>query len=197
MNLSQLPLDTRSLHIRPFVSGDSGDVFALSNEATLRAWLPNQVYKDESHARAVLKFLMDHYSTSTANPRYGPYVLAIEHRADRALIGHIGLSPIDDDVEIGFAIARQGLATEAIIAVSRWALATFALDRILGITSVANVAAKRTLERTQFAYQGDYVMTFQGVRQSVSRYVLSACSGKLASSMQAILDSDTEVRSHD
>lgn len=197
MNLSQLPLDTRSLHIRPFVSGDAGDVFALSHEATLRAWLPNQVYKDESHARAVLKFLMDHYSTSTANPRYGPYVLAIEHRADRALIGHIGLSPIDDDVEIGFAIARQGLATEAIIAVSRWALATFALDRILGITSVANVAAKRTLERTQFAYQGDYVMTFQGVRQSVSRYVLSACSGKLASSMQAILDSDTEVRSHD
>ena len=154
-------------------------------------------FKDESHARTVLKLLIDQYSTSTASPRYGPYVLAIEHRADRALIGHIGLSPIDDDVEIGFAIAqhyqRQGLAMEAIIAVSHWALATFALDRILGITSAANVAAKRTLESSQFAYQGDCDMTFQGARQSVSRYVLFACSGRLASSVQTIPGSDTEV----
>jgi len=111
------------------------------------------------------------------NPRQGPYVLAIEHRIDGALIGHVGFSPLDDEVEIGFSIGRnyqrQGLATEAILAASRWALQAFELDRIIAVASAMNIASKRTLERAGFAYKGDEVRNFQGTEQDVSVYAFS------------------------
>jgi ribosomal-protein-alanine N-acetyltransferase len=129
--------------------------------------------------RSVLESLIGQYS-SPANPRQGAYVLAIEHKADRTVIGHVGLSPIDDDVEIGFAIAQRyqgrGFAAEAIVAASWWAFESFALDRILGITSAANIASKRALLRAEFVHQGDKVMRFQGTEQSVSVYALPAHS---------------------
>ena len=176
MSLLQLPLDTGSLLIRQFVQGDAEGLLRLSNEPMFRAWLPSQVYRDESHARSILEFLVAQYS-SPANPRRGAYVLAIEHKADRTLIGHVGLSPIDADVEIGFAIAQgyqaRGLAVEAIVATCRWAFEAFELDRFLAITASANFASKRALVRAGFVHQGDKVMRFQGTEQSVSVYALA------------------------
>jgi len=170
-----LPVETRRLLIRHFVLEDATVVRLLSNERASRVWLPSQVCKDDAHATAILEDLIGHYAIP-ANPRHGPYVLALEHRVDRRLIGHVGFSPLDDDVEIGFAIAQdyqgQGLATEAVVAASRWAFEVFELDRILGITSGANIASKRTLSRAQFIYEGDRVMNFQGDEQSVSVYAL-------------------------
>lgn len=178
-----LPLDTRSLRIRKAVLDDARELLLLSNEPVFRTWLPSQVYRDESHARSVLEFLIGQYS-SPANPRQGAYVLVIEHKADRTLAGHVGFSPIEDEVEIGFAIAQryqgQGLAVEAIVAASRWAFGSFELDRILGITSSANVASKRTLVRAGFAHQRDKVMGFQGTEQPVSVYALPVHSGSRA-----------------
>lgn len=180
MNQFQLPLRTRSLLIRPFVPGDVETLLALSQEDTLRTWLPSQVYRDATHTASVLEFLIGEYSHS-ADPRRGPYVLAIEYRADRVLIGHVGLSPLDDDVEIGFAIGqhhqRRGLASEAVEAVTRWAFEMFALDRIVGITAVANTASRRALVRAHFTHQEDTMMKFQGTDQTVSVYELSRGSG--------------------
>jgi ribosomal-protein-alanine N-acetyltransferase len=141
------------------------------------------VYKEHAHALSVLEFLIDQYSIP-GDPRNGPYVLAIVHRADGALIGHVGLSPLDDEVEIGFAIAqscqRQGLATEAVVAASRWGFEAFGLDRILGITSAANIASRRALIRARFAYIEGKVMRFQGAEQEVSVYALPRDIGAAA-----------------
>jgi ribosomal-protein-alanine N-acetyltransferase len=174
---NRLPIETRSLLIRQFVPEDAATVLVLSNEETARTWLPSQVYRDQAHALSVLEFLISQYSTP-GNPRHGPYVLAIEHRAHSALIGHVGFSPLDDEVEIGFAVAqgyqRQGFTTEAIVAASRWAFQTFELTRIVGITSAANIASRRTLARALFTYEGDRMLRFQGTEQEVSVYALSA-----------------------
>ena len=163
--------------LRCFVPRDAAIALALSNEEAARTWLPSQVYRDHAHALSALEFLIGQFS-NPGNPRLGPYVLAIEHRASSSLIGHVGLSPLDDEVEIGFSVAqqwqRQGFASEAIVAASRWAFQTFALDRIVGIASAANVASRRALERAEFVYEGDKAMRFQGVEQEVSRYVLSS-----------------------
>ena len=179
MGLDRLPIQTRSLLLRQFCLEDAGNVFALSQEVTSRTWLPSQVYRDHAHAVSALEYLMGQYSTP-ANPRHGPYVFAIEHRADRVLIGHVGFSPLEGGVEIGFAIGQkyqgQGLATEAIVAASGWAFQAFELDRILGITAAANVASKRALVRAHFVLQGDQVMKFQGMEQPVSVYALSGSS---------------------
>ena len=188
LSLHQLPLTTASLLIRPFVSEDAAGIFLLSREDAYRTWLPSQVYNDESEARAAIEFLIAKYS-DPGNPRLGPYVLAIEHHADRTLIGHVGFSPFGDDVEIGFAIGEgyqgRGLATEAVVAASQWALETFALDRILGIASAVNIASKRTLIRARFAHQKDCLMPFQGTEQTVTMYVLdrdrSSSQGRVGS----------------
>lgn len=176
MALDQLPIETRSLLLRHFDLGDATTMLILSNEQTARTWLPSQVYRDDAHARSALEFLLSQCS-SPGNPRHGPYVLAIEHRTSSSLIGHIGFSPLDDEVEIGFSIAekyqRQGFASEAIVAASDWALRTFALNRILGITSVANIGSRRALVRARFAYEGEKTMRFQGTEQQVCVYALS------------------------
>jgi RimJ/RimL family protein N-acetyltransferase len=173
MTPAGLPLRTRSLIVRPFVPGDAARLFALSREATLRTWIPSQVYRDETHAASVLEYLIGQFA-APAEPRLGPYVLGVELRAGGELIGHVGLSPFEGDVEIGYAIAERyqgrGLATEAVEAVSRWALATFALARILGITAAANVASQRTLVRAGYTAAGERRMIFQGEQQDVRVY---------------------------
>ncbi len=147
----------------------------LSNEPSSRAWLPSQVYRDAAHALEAVDFLVAQ-AADPADPRLGPYVLAIEDRADGALLGHVGFSPLDGEVEIGFSIAEsrqgRGLATEAIVAAARWMFARFDLERILAVTDAANVASQRTLARAGFTHEGDRTMTFQGTEKVVRAYVL-------------------------
>lgn len=181
MALDHLPLETRALVLRQFVPGDAADMLVQSNEESARAWLPSQVYRDHAHALSVLEFLMSQYA-APGNPRHGPYVLAIEHRANAALIGHVGFSPLNGEVEIGFSIAQkyqgQGFASEAVVGASRWALQAFALDRIVGITAVANVASRRTLVRAGFVHEEDKPMRFQGTDEEVSFYAFSGSRGR-------------------
>jgi ribosomal-protein-alanine N-acetyltransferase len=169
-------IETEALVLRPFELGDAPAVYALSNEPAARQWLPSQVYADEVAARGVLKFLIEQYA-APADPRRGPYVLAIDHRSDGTLIGHVGLSPFEDDVEVGFAVAeayqRQGLAVEAVIAACRWALGRFGLPRILAIAAQSNLGSRKVLARAGFKHQADRVMCFQATEQAVSVYCLS------------------------
>ena len=151
-------------------------MLVLSNEDASRTWLPSQIYRDEAHAVSAITFLIDQLATP-GDPRRGPYVLAMEHRTSGMLIGHVGFSPYEDDVEIGFAVAqdyqRRGLALEAIVAGCHWIFQEFALDRILGIASVANVGSRRVLARAGFVHQEDRVINAQGTVQPVSFYALT------------------------
>src|SRR5262249_42494135 len=110
------------------------------------------------------------------NPAEGPYVLAIEHRTDGTLIGHVGFSPLENEVEIGFSIAaryqRRGFAAEAIGAASRWVFRSFGLRKILAVASAANIASMRTLRRAGFVQAQDRVMNFQGKEEEVRVFVL-------------------------
>ena len=168
-------IETEALVLRPFELGDAAIVHALSNEPAYRQELPSQVYADQVEARGALAFLIEQFA-APADPRHGPYVLAIEHRRDGALIGHVGLSPLEGDVEVGYAIAeayqRQGLAVEAVTAACRWAVGKFGLPRILAITAHSNQGSRKVLARAGFERQENRVMLFQGTEQTVSVYCL-------------------------
>jgi len=159
------------------VPQDAAALLVLGNEETARAWLPSQVYADRAHAASVLAHLIRQYATP-ADPRAGPYVLGVEHRADRRLVGHVGFSPMGADVEIGYAMGqayqRRGYSAEAIVAASRWAFAQFGLPKIIAVTSAANLASLRTLARAGFVHQEDKVMRFQGAGQQVGVYVMQS-----------------------
>ena len=146
----------------------------LNGEPTTRRWLPSHVYADMNEAISRVRYLISCYS-SPGDPRLGPYVLAVEHLASGALLGHVGFSPLDDEVEVSYAIAEgsrgRGDGSEALLHACRWAAGNFNLHGILAITESENAPSRRTLERAAFVHAEDTVMRFQGNQQTVSRYL--------------------------
>ena len=82
-------ITTARLLLRPFTLDDVAKLFAMSGEAGMRRWIPDQVYRDIEHAEQVTRALMA-FTAQPPDPRVRPYVLGIEHGG--VLIGHVGLS---------------------------------------------------------------------------------------------------------
>ena len=104
-----LPLETPSLRLRHFVPEDAAPIMALNAESSTRHWLPSHVYPTLEDASSRLGFLISCY-TAPGHPRRGPYVLAVEHKDEAKLLGHVGFSPFDDEVEVSYAIAESSRA---------------------------------------------------------------------------------------
>jgi RimJ/RimL family protein N-acetyltransferase len=173
MSVSQLPLDTPSLRLRHLVVDEAERMMELNGEPSTRRWLPSHVYADTGAATSRMRHLVSCYS-SPGDPRLGPYVLAVEHLGSGALLGHVGFSPFDSEVEVSYAIAersrRRGYGSEALLNACQWAAESFDLPGILAITESENTPSRRTLERAAFVHDKDTVMRFQGSEQTVSRY---------------------------
>lgn len=173
MTALSLPIDTASLRLRHIVLDDSARMMGLNGEPSTRRWLPSHVYADLDEATARMGTLISCYS-SPGDPRLGPYVLAVEHLASGALLGHVGFSPFDGDVEVSYAIAEasrgRGYGSESLRSACQWAAERFDLRGLLAITEAENTPSRRTLERAAFVHESDTVMRFQGSEQTVSCY---------------------------
>lgn len=158
-------ISTSRLLLRPFSPADVPKVFVMGSEEGIRRWIPDQVYRDQRHAEQVVSALMA-YTAKRPDPRTSPYVLGIEEKETGALIGHVGLSPARGSVEIGYAIEQRlqgkGLATEAVTAISGWALAELSLPEVLGIVAADNVQSCRVLEKSGFVRSGEEVKNADG-----------------------------------
>jgi RimJ/RimL family protein N-acetyltransferase len=173
----ELRIDTASpVRLRPFVPQDAAKVFRMSREAGMQAWLPSQVYRDEAHAASVLAFLIERYAWP-ADPRIGPYVLGVALDRSPEVIGHVGFSPLDGAVEVGFAIEQgqqgKGCATVAVRAACAWAMREFALPAVIAVTSERNLASQGVLLRAGFARTDTREMSFQGLPQRVVLFELA------------------------
>lgn len=168
-----LPLESRALRLRHFVPQDAATIMALNAEASTGRWLPSHVYPTLDDAASRLDYLISCYS-NPGDPRLGPYVLAVELRNEAVLLGHVGFSPFDDEVEVSYAIAEsfrsRGYGTEALVHACNWLVDAFAVPRVLAITESANDRSRRLLDRASFVRDYEAVMLFQGKEQRVSRY---------------------------
>lgn len=139
--------------LRHFTLDDSLKVFIMSQEAGMKEWIPDQVYKNEQHASEVIGYLISQYE-DPGNPLSGPYVLGVCFSATQELIGHVGLSPFKDSVEVGYAIEDkfqgQGYATSAVMSMSEWGIQKFRLSQIFGFVSTDNVPSCKVLESSYF-----------------------------------------------
>lgn len=168
-----LPLRTASLRLRQFVADDAARMMALNSEPTTSQWLPSHVYRNLTEARSRMAYLISCY-LAPGHPLQGPYVLAVEHGSSGGLLGHVGFSEFNGDVEVSYAIAEssrgRGYGTEALVCACNWAAATFALPRLLAITESANVSSRHLLDRARFVQVHEAMMRFQGKEQLVCRY---------------------------
>lgn len=146
---------------------------ALNAEPSTRHWLPSHVYATADEAQSRLKYLISSYK-EPGHPRLGPYVLAVVEARTSRLLGHVGFSPLDNEVEVSYAIAEwargHGYGVESLACACDWIASTFSVSRVLAITAVENIPSRRTLEQTSFAHVQDEDMLFQGVWRAVSRY---------------------------
>ncbi|MFT3700158.1 MAG: GNAT family N-acetyltransferase [Kofleriaceae bacterium] len=150
-------IETPRLRLRVLCEADTDRAFAMSRDPLLVRFLPDQVYRDEAHAAAVVRALIA--ASVARDPRVRPYVMGVVLRDGGELVGHVGFSAVPDGVEIGYAIDERfngrGMASEAVGAAARWALATFGLDAVLGIVEDENPASIRVLEKSGFIDRGD------------------------------------------
>jgi RimJ/RimL family protein N-acetyltransferase len=90
------------------------------------------------------------------------------------LLGHVGFSPLGEEVEVSYAIAEsargRGYGTEALVHACNWVARACAVHCVLANTATANEPSRRTLERASFVHVRDEAILFQGVPQPVSRY---------------------------
>ena len=168
-----LPLTTPSLRLRHLVPEDAPRMMTLNDEPSTRRWLPSHVYASPEAATSALRYLVSAYA-SPGDPRRGAYVLAVDDRRSGELLGHVGFSPLDDDVEVSFAIAEsarhRGCGVEAVRHGCDWIAGAFGLAGIVAITEAGNAASRRTLERAGFVHERDEHREFQGDRTLVSCY---------------------------
>ena len=171
--LHALPVLTPSLILRQFSVEDASAVLALNAEPSTKRWLPSHAYGNFAEAREAMEFLVSCY-TEPGHPRRGPYVLAVAHKESAALLGHVGFSPLDEEVEVSYAIAEsqrgQGLGAEALDHACTWVALHFKLQHVIAVTSVENAASRRLLEKAKFRFQIGESMRFQGAEQRVVRY---------------------------
>lgn len=170
--LGSMVVRTPSLVLRRFRLSDARRILDLSREASLKKRIPDQVYRNEREAADVLRFFIAQYAA--AAPRSAPFVLAVCVAESGELVGHLGCSPLDDEVEIGYAIAMahqgRGLATECVSAAPPRAIAAFGLPSIVGVVATDNVASCKVLERSGFKLESEGERALHGRVQLTRQY---------------------------
>ncbi len=166
-------IPAQAVFLRRFVTDDAEKVFLMSIEETMKKWIPDQVYHDVSHATEVLAFLISQYH-ETASPYSVPLVLGVCLAGTGELIGHVGISPLREEVEVGYAIEEKhqgkGYATLALRAMCEWALPRFSLPRLLGIVAAENLSSCRVLEKAGFRLACEEVGVMHGRERLLRKY---------------------------
>lgn len=152
--IASLPIQASSLILHQFVLEDTAKVFAMSRESGIRKWIPDQVYTDERNAYEVLQYLIAQYGNEKA-PAQAPCVLGVVLKSSSELIGHVGLSPLGSQIEIGYAIEakyqNRGYASQAVAAMANWGIQCLSLPLIVGLVSAENVSSCKVLEHAGFS----------------------------------------------
>jgi len=162
--------------LRKFNLSDAAKIFQMSIEPGMKQWIPDQVYQDLNESEEVLRFLIEQYD-SPDGPKAVPVVFGICLHETGELIGHAGLSPLDGQVEIGYAIEeiqqKKGYASDAIAAICKWAAGFYRLPNISGIVAADNPASCRVLEKAGFTFIEAAERTMHGKMRLVRIYRFS------------------------
>lgn len=149
---NKIILTSKRLNLRFFNKNDLEKVFQMSQEEGIRRWLPDQCYQNRKETAEVINFLIECYSK--IDPSEKPFVLGIELKENNELIGHIGLSPVEGLIEVGYALEEKyqgaGYATEAVKEFSAWAKEELNLKSIWGIVEKENLASAGVLEKAGY-----------------------------------------------
>jgi RimJ/RimL family protein N-acetyltransferase len=151
-------LVTERLVLRPWIPDDAQAALGAYGDAEVARWLTPVMdrVRDESSMRVVLQqWIAEDDRMLTPAGRW-----AVELRADAQLVGGATLLPLppDDEFEIGWQLRPDswghGYATEAGIALARWAFAQ-GIDQVIALVRPANTRATATIRRIGMEWIGE------------------------------------------
>jgi [ribosomal protein S5]-alanine N-acetyltransferase len=144
---------TARLVLRPIVLEDAGPIFnsyADDPEVTrFLTWRPHQGRSDTDA----------YIASSIATPPEVARTYVLIDARNSAVKGAFDLRQVARyRVEFGYVLARawwgQGLMTEALTEVARWALAQPAIFRISAVCDIENIGSARVMEKSGFTREG-------------------------------------------
>lgn len=151
-----LRLETAELDLRPLRPDDAPAIQALVAAWEVARWTANIPHPYEpGMAEAWIA------ENQRDCERGESLVFAIERRADRALVGAIGLmfEAAENMAEVGYWIGMpywgQGYATEALRGLLRLAFGRLGLDRVAASAMIDNLASMRVQEKAGLIHTGD------------------------------------------
>ena len=164
-----LPIQTRRLIITRFEPSMAAGVARLSWDAENRRFVPDEVFESEKDASQCMAALIKAYDGEK-----GPFVFPVLKRENNALVGHVELSPLENDWEIGYHIGREyrgnGYAAEAARALSAAALDMLPAQRIIGVCLKDNIASARTMENAGYTLRREKQGLYQGKPAQIRIY---------------------------
>jgi RimJ/RimL family protein N-acetyltransferase len=146
MRLEYRELRTDRLLLRRPRPGDASAVFeSFGADPEVTRFLTWTPHKSIAEAEAALAARLERLADGVE------YSWMIESLAAHSLVGVVSAWVEDGAAELGFVLARsawgQGLATEAVLVVKDWALASPAVSRVWATCDVDNRASGRVLEK--------------------------------------------------
>jgi RimJ/RimL family protein N-acetyltransferase len=169
----------RQVVLRAVVPTDAEVIFAACHGADMALHIPHfpDPYTEED-ARRFTQRAVERWERES-------YTLAITTARSEEFLGVIEIgAPVEGAASIGYWVKREtrgrGVATEALMLVSRWAIAELGVERVWLTTSPDNVASQRVAEKAGFT------------REAVLRSHLSFRDGRRDSVVFSLLPGDFE-----
>ncbi|MCU0521933.1 MAG: GNAT family N-acetyltransferase [Anaerolineae bacterium] len=169
-------LETERLVLREIRLSDAGDIFAFAGDPEVQKWNGGPV-----EDIATLRKDMEENPRDAAGA-WKTLQWGITLRPDDTVIGGVSLHNWDkrhNRAEVGYTIAkaywRQGIGTEAVRAVVRFAFEELHLHRVEAFPTMDNTASVRLLEKLGFTREGtarDVLLLDDGLYHSVGQYTM-------------------------
>jgi 8-oxo-dGTP diphosphatase len=161
MPTTAVELDTERLRLRALRLGDAASIAALVNDWEVVRYTTSIPYPyDVDMARTFIAAQIERWTDWQPGTIPAEEVaFAIERKADRALLGCIGLQPGETiGLEFGYWIGKaywnRGFASEAVRALTRFAFETLGVEEIWAAAVPVNDASHRVLEKNGFVIAG-------------------------------------------
>lgn len=135
------------------VPGDALEIYetyASDPEVTrYLSWLPHRSLQDTAEFLAIATFSWDQGDA---------FAWTIRGKESRSLLGMIEARVTGTRIEIGYVLAKrywgQGYMTEAVSAITRWALRQSTIFRVWAVCDLENTGSARVLEKAGMIREG-------------------------------------------
>ncbi|MBN1312665.1 MAG: GNAT family N-acetyltransferase [Anaerolineae bacterium] len=148
-------IETARLRLRVPVAADVDDYYRyIHSDAEVMRYLPGGIPRSKKQTGITLSIVIEHWQ------KYGFGLWAVEQKEKAEMIGHCGLTTLEQDdlVEVAYALGRpfwrRGYASEAARASLYFGFEYLKLPEIIAVSVSENIGSQRVMETIGMSRQG-------------------------------------------